>query len=580
MECAEAARLLGIAWVGAGLYPDPASQDAFRRVAVELAELTDAIDFEPGPDELRCRREPLADLGPALRRLTASAFAHQVSVIRLHPGFTPEHLATFLKLLALDPAALEGIGGLAAAVRARELVGIEVALQSALSDAGPGVAASSDSLAVSMLLAALGETLPSVGSASYVEQFTEVVDSQPEQIAAYLEAFTRLEVPMQEAIISRLMGESARELQELFLNQLAGHELAALGATLGPQAASFLADYVEYSTGHRGIEAEAAVLDPSSLLTFRTEVAARVNSRLQELDFTGFVRGLEMPPKTEWADAAQETLRGLFLVEDRPDKRERAARAWTRLVSASVRRGSFAEAVGWYETGSALRSTDPGTWEAEHTRLAGSVIPTVALAAAGGLDPARLLLDGLGPADPLAVVTALESEEFDGKREPIVAGVARWLGDDVDVVLRALPSLERAVPAFLAMLKRLRVEVGSDERVRAFLGDHRPEVRLAALDVCGGSMSVRDLAAFLDDPAGQVRRHVHRALAQDASPEAIGALAHALAGASEEERLTIASALAKSTGGVAYLRSLAKGWRASLTATGRANRDLVAKVLR
>ncbi len=579
MECAEAARLLGIAWVGVGLYPDPASQDAFRRVAVDLAKLTEPIDFEPGPEELRCRRQPIADLGASLRRLATQAFSHRVAVMRIHPGFSPEHLATFLQLLALDPAALEGIGGLASAVRARDLSGIEVALQTSLVDSAPG-AASSDSLAVSMLIRSLEDVLPSAASASYVEKFAEAVESQPEQVAAYLEAFTRLDKPVQEAIITRLMSESARELQELFLGQLAGHELAALGATLGSQAASFLADYVEYSTGHRGVEAEAAVLDPNSLLTFRSEVAARVNSRLRELDVTGFVRGIEMPPKSEWADAAQGTLRGLFKVEQRAEKRQRAARAWHRLVSSAVRRGSFAEALAWYKTGVDLRAADEPAWLAERQQLAGSVIPTLVMATASGSQPARELLDNLAPANPLAVVQALELEELDGKREPIAVDLPVWLGGNLSPVLDSLPAMDRSVGVLLGVVKRTGVDVRGVEAIKARLEDHRPEVRLLALELCGGSLTATELAELLVDASGAVRRHVHRRLAADGSPEATAALAEAMDLASDEERLAIAGALARSNEGVAYLRSLTVGWRSVLTSRGRANRDLVAKVLR
>lgn len=579
MECAEAARLLGIAWVGSGLYPDPASQDSFRRVATELATISEPLDFEPGPEELRCRRIPLGDLGPALRRFTATAFAHRVSVIRLHPGFSPEHLAIFLQLVAVDPSALDRIGGLAAAIRGRDLEGIEVALQSSLVESSPSVA-SSDALAVSMLLRDFAEVPPDLGSSTYVDQFTDVVENNPELVANYLEAFTRLEKPVQEAIIARLMGESARELQEIFLNQLAGHELAELGSSLGPQAASFLSDYVEYSTGHRGVEAESAVLDPDSLLTFRTQVAARVNSRLQELDVTGFSRTFEMPPMAEWSLAAQEVLRGLFAVEQRPDKLERAARAWGRLVIGAIRRGSFAEGLGWYLSGSGLRDVSDQVWRSEHDRIADAAIPNVVLGAASGGEPSLELLGWLAPGHGAAVVMAMEPEEMEGKREVIASNLMSWLDGDVEPLLDALPALDRSVPTVLAVLGRSGADVGSDERVRALTKAPRAEVRLLALELCIDSLPFEELGPLLTDAAGQVRRQAYRRLAAEGSRQSIDMLAKALESASDEERLAIASALARSTEGISYLRSLASGWRTKLTARGRADQALVSKVLR
>lgn len=579
MECVEAARLLGIAWVGSGLYPDPASQDSFRRVASELATIPEPLDFEPGPEELRCRRVPLGDLGPALRRFTATAFGHRVSVIRLHPGFSPEHLAIFLQLVAVDPVALDRLGGLSAAVRGRDLVGIEVALQTSLVESSPSVA-SSDALAVSLLLRDFAEVPPDLGSSTYVEQFADVVEHNPELVANYLEAFTRLDKAVQEAIIARLMGESARELQEIFLNQLAGHELAELGSSLGPQAASFLSDYVEYSTGHRGIEAESAVLDPDSLLTFRTQVAARVNSRLQELDVTGFSRTIEMPPKSEWTDAAQEVLRGLFAVERRPDKVERAARAWGRLVVSAVRRGSFAEGLGWYLTGAGLRDVDELAWMSEHERIADATIPSLVVGSGSGSQPGLDLLGRLAPGHGSAVVMALEPEEMEGKREAVSAHLLTWLGGDVGPLLDTLPVLDRAVPNVLGLLGRSGVDVGSDERVQDLTRAPRAEVRLLALELCIEALAIEQLGTLLSDAAGQVRRQAYRKLASDGSRRAIAMLAEALGSASDEERLAIASALAHSTEGIAYLRSLATGWHARLTARGRADRALVAKVLR
>ncbi|NND85656.1 MAG: hypothetical protein HKN46_10960, partial [Acidimicrobiia bacterium] len=92
LDRSEAARLLGAAWVGAGLYPEPARQEAFRRVAEELAQTPRPIDFEPLPGALHCDGEPVPKVGAALHRFADAAFAHGVAVVRIHPGLTPEDL--------------------------------------------------------------------------------------------------------------------------------------------------------------------------------------------------------------------------------------------------------------------------------------------------------------------------------------------------------------------------------------------------------------------------------------------------------------------------------------------------------
>ena len=178
------------------------------------------------------------------------------------------------------------------------------------------------------------------------------------------------------------------------------------------------------------------------------------------------------------------------------------------------------------------------------------------------------------------MVNALEQEELDGRRDVLGDALAASLQGDVEPLLGGLSTLDRAIPALMLALRKSGVDVGADGRVRDRLSDPRPEVRLLAIELCGRALAPEELAAFLEDSSGQVRRQVLRLLSIDASPEAVGAMAGALMSATGEEKVAIASALTRSTDGAAFLRSLRSGWRAVLTSEGRANRALVDKVLR
>lgn len=579
LSAAEAARLLGIAWVGSGLYPDPGSQDSFRRVAANLAATPSPIDIQPLPEDLLCNGESVGDLGGALQRFTAAAFRHEVALIRIHPGVDPHDLAQFLQLVAVEPAALSGVGGLGGAVRARDVRGIEVS-HSQLLATGTRSEASGVEVDVGLLVSRLLETLPSESSNVFVDEFASVVEHRPDAVSGYLEAFTRLDSATQEAIILRLMEESRDELQQLFLDQLSGHDLALLRSTLSPRTAHFLSEYVGYADGDRQLDAESAVLDPESLLTFRSEVAGRIEARLAELEFSQVARTVEMPGKASWAPSAQEAMRGLFLVEQRGERVDRAIRAWSRLLGASIQRGSFAEAAGWIESGQPLALRHGSVFEAEMTDVARRAVAPLLRSVNAGNDSAKGLLDRFGPLAPTEVASALAELTDDAARKWVATRLPVWLDGRAEPLLAALESIE-AVPVLLEELSRLGVDLAGDDRIVALLDDERPSVRNKVLAMIGPTLSLGTLSDLLDDESPEVRMRAYRTLAAHADRvKAFPTLAAVLMAAPPTEQVSLASLIAQTSEGQDFLRSRGGGLRGLLTPEGRKYRELAGKVLR
>ncbi|NND85658.1 MAG: hypothetical protein HKN46_10970 [Acidimicrobiia bacterium] len=575
----EAARLLGIAWVGSGLYPDPGSQESFRRVAEQLAATPAPLDFQPMPTDLLCNGESIGELGGALHRFTDAAFRHDVSIIRILPGVDPYDLAQFLQLVAVEPAALAGVGGLGGAVRARDVRGIEVG-HSQLLTAGERADAASPGVEVDLLVARLLETLPSESSAVFLEELASMVEEQPTSVAAYLDAFTRLDEATQEAIILRLMEDSESGLQDTFLGQLSGHDLAGLQTTLSPRTAEFLSDYAGYADGARQLDAEAALLDPESLLTFRSEVAGRIEERLSELELTEAVKTVDMPGKASWTPAVQETMRGMFLVEDRGDRVDRAIRAWSRLLGASIQRGSFAEAVGWIEAGAPLAEQHPSVFDGEIEGVAERGIASLFSSVNAGNDSAKVLLDRFGPLAIEEACRLLGELTEPPARKWVSSRLPVWLDGEIEPLLAALESHE-AVPVLLGEISKLDLDLSGERRIADLLHDDRATVRRKVLEMVGTSLPIDTLGGLLDDPSSDVRMLSFRAMSVHAERErALPKLAEVLQAAPANEQVALASLMTQTTEGQSFVRSRGSGLRAYLTADGRRWRELAGQVLR
>lgn len=576
LDRAEAARLLGAAWVGAGLYPEPSRQEAFRRVAEELAETDRPIDFEPLPGALHCNGEPIPKVGAALHRFSDAAFAHGIAVVRVHPGCTPDDLGAFLQLLLAPAEDLEALGGVAGAARAKGLHRIDAVPHSQLViHAGGGGMEGTD----------VGEITDrhSAGSVAgnpdgFVEDLVESVAVRPSSAVAFLEAFTRLEPDDQTAVVLRLRDVEGDAVLDLLLQQLAALEVARLSTTLDREAIQVLFGRLAGRDDPRAHDLRTVLDDPGSMLDFEERVAPELAGRLLEVEEHPIGR-LEMPPRSEVATSAQGTLRALFHLAVDRDGLVDPARIWRRMILSALEQGRVAEAAGWLREGAALAARDVGLWEVELAEVAGAAMADVASAASGGDGAAVWMLDELGPANPAALVAAIDSEPDQQQRTRLAERLVDWLDGDPEPILSALPVLNRGLPQVLTVLRKTDAEVGTDPRLLALLDDSRSTVRLRTMELVAEHLSVEQLGDLLSDQAPQVRRIALTVLSERGTADSVARLGRMLESASAEEQAVVVAALGRSDAGRQYLKELAADWKAFLTADGRTLRRLIERAL-
>lgn len=572
LEPAEAVRLLGAAWVGAGLYPDPARQEAFRRVAEELSATHHPIDFEALPGALHCDGQPIAKLGAALHRFSDAAFAHGVAVVRVHPGFTPEDLGAFLQLLLAPADELTDLGGVLGAVRAKGLKRIDVVPHSELVIHAGG--ASSDGTDVGEITDRYTAGSVAGDPHGFVTDLVESIETRPSSAVAFLEAFTRLEPDAQSAVVVRLDQVGGEAVLDLMLQQLATPEVARLSMSMTGEAIQVLFGRLAGRSDDRATHFRLVLDDPGSMLDFTDRVAPEIASRLVDMEGAGFER-LEMPPLDEIATSAQGTLRALFhLAPDREGLVD-PAQVWRRMILSSVERGRIPEAAGWLREGAALAARDVGLWESEIAEVAGSAIGDVAAAAGKGDSQALWMLDELGPSNPAALVHAIDAEPDQQQRTMLAERLVGWLDGDPEPILVALPMLHRGVPQVLTALRRTGADVGRDPRLVPMLDDSRSTVRQRTLELVGPHLSIDQLGDLLADPAPQVRRIALTLLSERGSEASVARLGRMLESASTEEQAVVVAALGRSAAGTRYLKDLAADWKAFLTADGRTLRRLI-----
>ena len=185
------------------------------------------------------------------------------------------------------------------------------------------------------------------------------------------------------------------------------------------------------------------------------------------------------------------------------------------------------------------------------------------------------MLDELGPANPAALVHALDREPDQQQRTVLAERLVEWLGGDPEPILSALPTLNRALPQMLTVLRKSGADVGSDPRLVPMLEDSRSTVRLRTLELIGPHLTVDRLGDLLADPAPQVRRSALTLLSERGTEDSVARLGRLLESASSEEQAVVVAALSRTGAGKRYLHDLTADWKAFLTADGRNLRRLI-----
>ncbi|NND85303.1 MAG: hypothetical protein HKN46_09170 [Acidimicrobiia bacterium] len=397
---------------------------------------------------------------------------------------------------------------------------------------------------------------------------------RPLSTVAFLEAFTRLEPEAQTAVILRLDEIRGNAVLDLMLQQLASPEVARLSTTIDRDAIQVLFGRLSGRDDTRAVELRAVLDDPGSMLDFADRVAPEIVSRLVELEHNPSER-LEMPPLDEVAVSAQGTLRALFHLAVDGQALFDPAQIWRRMILSAVERGRIPEAAGWLREGAALAARDVGLWESEVAEVAGAAVRDVAAAAGRGDEQALWMLDELGPANPVALVHAVDVEPDMAQRTLLAERLVEWLEGNAEPILSALPVLNRGLPQVLTVLRKSGADVGRDPRLLPMLEDSRSTVRQRTLELVGPHLSADQLGDLLTDPAPQIRRIALTHLSERGSKDSVARLGRMLEYASSEEQAVVVAALGRSAAGKEYLKELTVDWRAFLTADGRTLRRLI-----
>jgi HEAT repeat protein len=371
---------LSAAWTVFNLYPDPASQGAFQRVADTLRRAIGDQDLslEVGPSGFLLGGEDVPVARNAADRLVKQCFVHNMEVLACSPGPSDNDIVSFLRILSQEEEDLRDEGGIGA-VLAKEAVSsftvVARALLSSMSEPieavverDPGVqevmagAADPEAFASALVAEANGDPqlLGKLFHEKYGRVFTSVasddVAGRETVVTVFVDAFFFLDEAFQVAVLGPFLADVEQNAHRVFLDQFAGNDLAALAPQLDSRGFSLLLDYARIATDQTDqrpeellglLQSKEAVRSPREL------IAARVQERLADLEGELPQREAVASLRNQFPDSARffydtlDTFRGLLAVEERDDRFRRLMRVLTGKIGASIRRGRFRRAELW-----------------------------------------------------------------------------------------------------------------------------------------------------------------------------------------------------------------------------------------
>ncbi len=420
-------------------------------------------------------------------------------------------------------------------------------------------------------------------------------DGREAVVQAFVEAFFHLEPAAQNAAFTEFL-DSDDLADRAFLDQFAGHELAAMAPRLDAKGLTLLLDYAKVATDQadeRPSELISILSDTDAIMSARRLAASKIHERMAGMQSTTAssdeaVQALraQLPDPSTYLQVSIDGFRSLLSLERRPDRFERILRAWGAAVTADVEAGHFDRATVWFGALTEEPSF-PGTLQpAVAEAIAGAATRDLIEASLDARNPdARAFLERVARHATIPIIDALAEQEDASRRRVLLealTNVARHnpsvivsrLGDDRWYVVRNLVAALRHVdqPAVISAIRRL-------------LKHSEPRVRVEALRavVRHGDDTLTALRDALADDDGRVREAAISLLGDMGESDGH----HALMEASEErsrplgERVRTIGALAihPTPEAVAYLQQTAQR-RFVLSSSGRQLRVAARNALR
>ncbi|MFQ5947424.1 MAG: HEAT repeat domain-containing protein [Acidimicrobiia bacterium] len=519
---------LGVAWAAFQLYGDPRRQKAFIRA---VATLGSASRFpwlvEVGPGGFLWNGEEVATRREGVERLAKRLFVLDVGALEFGAPPQGEDLVRLFELIQHDEREIEETGepsfatthGAVGAVRLLEramLVDARNGEEGPQRGGGRGASllesAGDPEAFIDAMLTDAGRDVGML-TARFVERYSgaygllEAGDSrgQEEVVHAFVDAFFHLPRGFQIPLLAEFLTRKDDPPFAIFLDQLAGHDLAELAPELDPDTHALLLEYAGMATDSadgRPRELLGLLESSHTVKSTRRVVAEEVEKLLGPQsagreDSTPFATlAAQRPDRSGYFAAGVNVLRGLLAIEDRDERFRRLVDMWCDKVATSIRAGELDKARSW------LRAVleDP-TYPPEREEMVRKALSQIA--EPGLLEP---LLTALGDEESAEAATRLLE-----MGAPLAAGpLIERLADEPDwaqrrLIIELLVKLVRVEPMPVLpylndsrwyLVRNLAIILGRSERPEV-AGELEPlishfdhRVRLAAL---------RALHSLLDD---------------------------------------------------------------------------------
>ncbi|MDH3261633.1 MAG: HEAT repeat domain-containing protein [Acidimicrobiia bacterium] len=572
---------LSAAWTVYNLYPDPASQSAFVRVADTLRQAIGDRDLsmEVGPTGFLIDGEEIQVARGAAERLVKQCFVHNMEVLAFSGLPSDADIVTFLSVLSKDEEDLRGEGGIGAILAKEGISNPAVVTRSLLSSFGEPVetverdvgvqavmsqGSNPEEFARSLLEEAGGDRdlLGTIFHDRYRDVFSRVdekdVSGREMVVTAFVDAFFYFDEGSQVAVLGGFLTGQEDQVDRVFLDQFAGNELAILAPQLDSRGFSLLLDYARIATDQidkRPEELLGLLESPEPVRSARELVATRVQERLADLEGQMPQRQASASLRTQFPDPAKyfyetlDTFRGLLAVEERDDRFRRLMRVLTGKISGSIRRGRYRRAELWLRA-----AVDHPTYAAERAAEVRDAIsqagaPDVLegliakLADDDQTEAPKRLLSILAPDHIDVLIDMMAAEEDRARRRTLLDVLGRESARDPRHVIRRLDDERWFVVRNLVIVLGRSGNTTCVPAVRRLLAHHDHRVRVEALrslsSLDSGSMGY--FGEALSDSNESVRQAAIAMLGARGTGESdsllIGALWSAHLDTDEKERI-------------------------------------------